>query len=255
MASASQTTDLQPTEADSWTKVRRGKGRRPASNAPTELLSNGTVSPPALSLDQVKQEHARYAAEWKSSPAHAKLLELLSAHVAGRGSSVTKAVCFGLGSVNPPGNEWHWKRNSHTQLVAFLAIIEFLQKTSGHQIRCLFQEPRFNSTDKAFITSLGHEVVETPTGFQVVDPETLVYGIHVYGTICAQMVATCIPAAYIGTPYRAWEDSWDFNKCEHEGMARLKGLSTSTITFDFPENKGDTVFGSTIVHWQKGPGC
>ncbi|GAP86694.2 hypothetical protein SAMD00023353_2000330 [Rosellinia necatrix] len=197
-----------PQQEEAWAKVHRRKGRRPAKDDTIHATPSSVLTPgaPSLTLDQVRQDHDRLAGQWKSSGSYSRLRELLSAHTTGAGSSVTKAICFGLGSFNPPNGEWDWKRRTHIQLAAFLAIVEHLQSKTGQNIRCVFQEPVFNSVDKAFITSLGHEVVESPVGFQLVDPDTLAFAVHLYRNVHSQVIATHIPAIFVGTSYAVWEE-------------------------------------------------
>ena len=191
-----------------WVKVTSRKGRRsrtkPALTAPAPCTL--LPSPSTLSLEQVKQDHDRLASQWKSSPSYGKLQELLSSNTAIVGNSVATAICFGLGTFDPPDGAWEQKRKAHIQLAAFLAIVEHLQRQASHKIRCVFQEPILNSVDEAFIESLGHEVIDSPAGFQLVDPKTLAFGVHLYRDIYSQVISTHIPAMFIGTAYGTWEE-------------------------------------------------
>ncbi|KAI1419187.1 hypothetical protein F5Y12DRAFT_284898 [Xylaria sp. FL1777] len=244
----SLTTEEESQEA--WVKVHRRKGRRPRKNpsSTTPVSNTLLVSPPSLSLEQVKQDHDRLAGQWKSSPSYGQLQELLSGHVAGISCSVTTAICFGLGTFDPPDGAWEQKRKAHIQLAAFLAIVDHLQSKASHRIRCVFQEPILNSVDKAFITSLGHEVVESPIGFQLVNPETLAFGVHLYRDIYSQVIATHIPAIFVGTSYGIWED---FHGTENLDWARMKQLDLLCVKAKFPENPADTSFSSTMIHWRR----
>ncbi|KAI0487720.1 hypothetical protein F4859DRAFT_267677 [Xylaria cf. heliscus] len=251
MAPAIEDTSSEPQEADTWVKVHRRKGRRPAKEASVEKVSPSqlTASDPTISLKQVKQDHDHFASEWTSSPAHGRLQELLSGHTSS--TSVTKAICFGLGTFDPPAGEWFRKRTSHIQLAAFLVIVEHLQREANSYIRCVFQEPLFNAVDKAFIASLGHEVVESPVGFQLVDSETLAFGVHLYRDICTQIMATHIPVMYIGTSYNVWEDNPGSDLFRVEDLNRLKELYQLSVSVKFPENQAETVFNSTTIHWRQ----
>lgn len=194
-----------------WVKVHRRKGRRtrPSATAPPAPASSVSLSIPApstpsLSVEQVKQEHDRISDQWKSSSSCRRLQELLSSH--STSSSVTKAICFGLGTFDPVDGAWEQKRKAHIQLAAFLAIVDYLRSKEGHAISCFFQDPIFNPVDKAFIESLGHQVVESPVGFQLVEPSALVFGVHLYRDVYSQIIATHTPAMFIGTAYEVWEE-------------------------------------------------
>lgn len=206
MSAITEGYSCQPEEA--WVKVNRRKGRHPRKSAAIDSASSPlpTPSAPTLSLDRVKQDHDRLVGQWNSTASYNRLKELLSTHPGITSSRVTKAICFGLGSFDPPDGAWDQKRKTHLQLAAFLAIVNELEGRFGHRIRCVFQEPIFNPVDRAFIASLGHEIVESPLGFQLVDPETLAFAVHLYRDVHSQVIATHIPAVFVGTPYGIWEE-------------------------------------------------
>ncbi|KAI3318797.1 hypothetical protein HD806DRAFT_302818 [Xylariaceae sp. AK1471] len=238
---------------EGWVRVRRRKGRRTGGGAVTapasSIFSSAPVpSTPSLTLEQIKQNHDRFSDQWKSSPSCCRLQELLSSHTTGT-RKVTKAICFGLGTFDPADGSWEQKRKAHVQLTSFLTIVEHVQsKEKEHQVLCFFQDPIFNSVDKAFIASLGHQVVESPKGFQLVDPSTLVFGVHLYRDIYSEVIATHIPAMFIGTAYEVWED---FHGTENLDWARMKELDQLCDKVKFPENKADTTFSSTTIHWRQ----
>ncbi|KAI0521668.1 hypothetical protein F5B22DRAFT_546273 [Xylaria bambusicola] len=243
----SLTTEDEPPEV--WVKVHRRKGRR-CQKKPTLTVSVPSTllpSPASLSLEQVKQDYDRIAGQWKSSSSFTQLQDLLSSYAASVNVNVATAICFGLGTFDPPDGAWEQKRKAHIQLAAFLSIVEHLQTQASHQIRCLFQEPILNSVDKVFIESLGHEVVESPAGFQLVDPKTLAFGVHLYRDIYSQVIATHIPAMFIGTSYGTWEDS---HGPENLDWTRMKQLDQLCVKAKFPENQADTTFSSTTIHWR-----
>ncbi|KAI0873275.1 hypothetical protein GGS24DRAFT_501978 [Hypoxylon argillaceum] len=240
-----------PTE-EVWVKVNRRKGHR--SKTAISTVSSATPLPnnPTLSLEQVQQDHDRIATQWKSSPSYGQLQALLSRHTPGPNNSVaavTKAICFGLGSFDtPPDGSWERTRTAHVQLAAFLALVEHLQSKTGCQIRCIFQDPVFNSIDKAFIESLGHEAVESPIGFQLVDPESLVFGVHLYKDVYSQVIATHIPAIFVGTSYQVWED---VHGAENLDWARMRELDQLCVKAEFPKNQDDSGFSTTTIHWRQ----
>lgn len=231
-------------------KVNSRKGRGSGKGAAIDSTSSPlpTPSAPTLPLDQVKQDHDRLVSQWKSSASYNRLKELLSTHSGITSSHVTKAICFGLGSFDPPDGAWDQKRKTHLQLAALLTIVDDLEGRSGHQIQCIFQEPIFNPVDKAFIASLGHEVVESPLGFQLVDPDTLAFAVHLYRDIHSQVIATHVPAMFVGTPYGIWED---FNQVADLDWEQMKKLDQLCDKAEFPGDRGDHTFSSTVIHWRR----
>ncbi|KAI1391748.1 uncharacterized protein F4822DRAFT_388334 [Hypoxylon trugodes] len=195
---------------EEWTRVRR-KGKRhfnasqyitsPNHNSnPYELTSRLSF----LSVSDIEREHRQIAKQWEVSICCRQLQEIIASRVGI--SNVTEAICFGLGSFDPKDGSWEVKRRAHVQLAAFRCMVNELQRGSSHGIRCVFQEPLFNSSDKAFIHSLGYEVVDSPEGFEQVRSSTLVFGIHLYKDIYAQAIANYAPAVFVGTPQEVWEE-------------------------------------------------
>ncbi|KAI1809703.1 hypothetical protein GGS20DRAFT_264445 [Poronia punctata] len=247
-------TEGTPTEAqDEWVKVQRRKGRHSRPGTAGVRARAGPVasadlapvpSPPSLSLEQVKEDHDRISGHWKSSASFGRLQGLLADNTASR--SVTKAICFGLGTFDPADGAWDQKRKAHIQLAAFLSIVDHLQAQGGRQIPCFFQDPVFNSADKTFIESLGHQVVESPLGFRLIDESALAFGVHLYKDIYSQIIAIHTPAMFIGTAYQVWED---FHGVDNFDWARMKDLDEACVKAAFPENPTDTAFSSTTIHW------
>jgi hypothetical protein len=133
-ATATATATGQPKEE--WTRVtgkRRQRPRKPSKQPPQH---RGLVPPAAVSdgggggstatVDDVRTEHARYRNEWLGSRAEAQLKAIVGARVKD-GPSISKAVCFGIGSFDPPDGSWQVKRRAHVQLLAFLTMVEALE--------------------------------------------------------------------------------------------------------------------------------
>lgn len=120
---------------------------------------------------------------------------------------MTQAVCLGIGTFDPEDGAWEVKRRTHIQLVAFQFIVaELFQGQSRMPIRCFFQEPLFTPADRDFVGGLGHEVVESPAGFDMIDQGTLVFGVHLYRDIYNHAISKCMPAVFIGTGLNVWEE-------------------------------------------------
>lgn len=194
------------TSDQEWTRVRR-KGRRPKNHPAPEgrgPFPGPKPGQPFLTLSDIQSEHQRIKDQWESSTCCRRLREIISSHSSQH--AISQAICFGLGSFDPENGSWENRRSAHVQLTAFLCIVEQLQRSSSQKIGCLFQEPLFNSVDREFLQSLGHEVVDSPRGFDCVNPSTLVFGIHLYRDIYNQTVAKHLPAMFVGTPYDIWEE-------------------------------------------------
>ncbi|KAI1658561.1 hypothetical protein F4813DRAFT_388330 [Daldinia decipiens] len=233
---------------EQWTHVRHKGRRRP--KAPHSVASSyvaggiaGSVRSSSLSVPAITEEHKRIKYQWETSICYHKLQEILESRMSP--SNISDAICFGTGSFDPEDSSWEMKRKAHIQLAAFLFIVEQLQRSSSRTIRCIFQEPVFNTSDKAFIRALGHEVVDSPIGFELVSPTTLVFGIHLYRDVYAQILSKCLPAMFIGTPQEVWEECYGSDPLD---WVELDELNKRCDKVKFPEDTGYTTFSSTTIH-------
>ncbi|KAI1212136.1 uncharacterized protein F4807DRAFT_458339 [Annulohypoxylon truncatum] len=236
---------------DEWTKVRR-KGRRMRSHHPAVCPSSSRNAkgseprPSFLSVSDIEREHRRIRDQWRASTGCHQLRDVVASRNCG--SAITDAICFGLGSFDPEDGSWENKRRAHVQLAAFVYMVEQLQRDNRVPIRCLFQEPIFNSVDEAFIRSLGHEVVHSPGGFEQVGTSTLVFGIHLYRDVYAQALAGHLPAVFVGTPREVWEECHGSDVLD---WVQLKDLDERSDKVNFPEDSGYTTFSNTTIHWRR----
>ncbi|OTA99617.1 hypothetical protein M426DRAFT_16292 [Hypoxylon sp. CI-4A] len=249
LRSPKQTADPQ----EQWTTVRR-KGRRPpkshqhaaAPNTPTVTPGSGDRLS-SLSISDIQRKHQRTMDQWKPSVCCHQLKEIITSQH--HSPTVTRAICLGLGSFDPEDGSWKGKRRAHVQLAAFLTMVEQLQHGDQQPIRCIFQDPAFNSVDKDFIRGLGHEVVDSPEGFDLVDPSTLIFGVHLYKDTYSRAIAQHIPAVFVGTPREVWEECHDFDLLD---WAMLKKLDERCDKVKFPQDEEDyTIFSTTSIHWRR----
>ncbi|KAI1407913.1 hypothetical protein F5Y13DRAFT_121230 [Hypoxylon sp. FL1857] len=237
---------------EEWTKVQR-KGRRHLNRHQHTTLdhSNGNIPgskprPSFLSASDIEREHRRITDQWGTSMCCRQLQQIVASRPSG--PSITHAVCFGLGSFDPDDGSWESRRRAHVQLAAFRCMVGQLQRINANPIRCLFQEPIFNSADKEFIRGLGYEVVDSPEGFQQVSSSALVFGVHLYRDVYAQAIDKHPPAIFIGTPQEVWEE------CHGSGSldwVKLKELDERCDKVKFPEDTGYTTFSGTTIHWRR----
>lgn len=81
-----------------------------------------------------------------------------------------------------------------------------VEKATGSKIECIFQDPVFTQSDKDFLASLGHQVVETPAACDMIDANSLLYGIHLYRPIYAMALEKSLPAIFVGTGWDVWDE-------------------------------------------------
>jgi hypothetical protein len=133
-------------DAQSWTKVtttsrRRGRSTRPApapapaspSSSASRLVDDGNHI--HKSPEELASEYHRIRTQWNASEPGARLRKLLAESISrpesvsgsvSESTSVSRAVCLGIGSFDPPDGAWEPKRRAFVQLVAFLVIVDAL---------------------------------------------------------------------------------------------------------------------------------
>lgn len=199
---------------DEWTRVRRktrrrgGKshqvinpGLKPQAAAPAPAPRQAAASD--LSVQDIQAQHKRIYDQWLDSDCHKNLQQLVNTKA--NPVPISQAVCFGIGTFDPEDGAWEVRRRTHVQLAAFLQTVSLLEHRQKTSIKCFFQEPVFSPNDADFIRQLGHSVVDTPAGFELIDESTLVYGVHLYRQVYSQAIGKAIPAVFVGTGYNVWD--------------------------------------------------
>ncbi|KAK5999237.1 hypothetical protein PT974_01629 [Cladobotryum mycophilum] len=161
---------------------------------------------------------------------------------------VTRAICLGIGSFDPPDGGWEAKRKTYIQLIAFLIMVEELEKSLATKIPCIFQEPIFTEHDRTFLTNLGHQIVDSPRGCELVDKGTFFYGVHLYRPIYVMALKNTTPAIFVGT---GW-DVWDQVNISSEPSDDLFNLHEIELTYNkapFPQDT-TTAFSSTSIYFR-----
>ncbi|KAJ0295527.1 uncharacterized protein N0V96_005493 [Colletotrichum fioriniae] len=208
MATAEQFEAEKP-KHDEWIHVKsKSRSRRSAPKPPVK--GPGAISKPAeprshKSVIDITAEYHSFKSKWRETICCLSLKKLVRDNFEGH-RRVRKAVCLGVGTFDPEDGGWDAKRRSYIQLDAFLTVVEVLSELYKESIPCLFQEPRFTLNDEAFLTSLGHEVVESPAAFEAVDEETIVFAVHMYRPIYEATLGKAVPAMFVGTGWDVWDE-------------------------------------------------
>lgn len=77
---------------------------------------------------------------------------------------------------------------------------------SSHPIECFFQEPLYTSSDRDYLRSIGHTVVETPAASRMITPMTMVFTIHLPTREYLGCLAGAVPAMLVGTTFDRYEE-------------------------------------------------
>ncbi|KAF4119946.1 SRR1 [Geosmithia morbida] len=200
------------------------------------------------SLEEIAAEYRHVRSQWEKEAACRELKR----HVTNIDVfPVSRAVCLGIGTFDPPDGGWETKRRTFVQLMAFLTMVECLEKKNGSKIECTFQEPIFTASDKKFIESLGHKVVETPGGFEHINTCTALFGVHLYRPIYAKALEGDLPAIFVGTDLDVWD--WvTFGKTENDIVctSNVKIMENTYSKRKFPQDASTTAFTSTSFYWR-----
>lgn len=256
-------------ENDAWTFVRSKKRRPGATKSQSKLqataASSGLPTPAAATLThgEIELDHRRIQAQWLASATCRRLGELVLTRKPDQ--PVSTAVCLGIGTFDPDDGSWPLKRRTHVQLAAFETIVAALKGQPAQPIRCVFQEPCFTSSDKAFLAARGHEIVESPGAYGLVKEDTFLYGLHLYSDIYSEAIAQHIPAVFIGTGWDTWQECvssvakcWSTltrDSCsnpEAGRWVRIKELDGLCDKTKFPEDdEFYPIFTGTTIHWRR----
>ncbi|KXH33703.1 hypothetical protein CNYM01_12875 [Colletotrichum nymphaeae SA-01] len=249
MATAEQPKAEEPKD-DEWIHVKsKSRLRRSAPKLPVK--GSGAISKPTeprshKSVIDITAEYDSFKSKWRETNCSLSLKKLVRDHYEGH-RRVRKAVCLGVGTFDPEDGGWDAKRRTYIQLDAFLTVVEVLSELSKESISCSFQEPRFTPNDRAFLTSLGHEVVESPAAFEAVDEETLVFAVHMYRPIYEATLEKAMPAMFVGTGWDVWDEFATMKDGEFKCMS---DMHASHKHFRFPQDGTYTTFSSTCVYWR-----
>ncbi|KAB5559720.1 hypothetical protein GE09DRAFT_1220384 [Coniochaeta sp. 2T2.1] len=216
---------------DGWHHIpprgRRGRQRLAeilATEAVKVQTSAGTPSTTSvLSVAEITADHEKLCGRWRASSAYADLRAIISEHFAGH-APITTAVCLGLGSFDVKtlaDRGCRASHDAHVQLEAFQTIVKVLeQQHTGKQIKCYAQEPSFTPSDRAYLSSLGIDVLDSPAAFGLVTARTFVFGIHLPHYAWGYALAEQLPGLYVGTDLRSL-DGVNIGLAEDEVLSKV----------------------------------
>ncbi|KAM0424990.1 hypothetical protein ACHAPT_009791 [Fusarium lateritium] len=234
--------------AQEWTHVtRKSRKSRPKKSSSHSHIDSLPITPRTNNLpspSDLEADYRRIRDRWETEPPCSSLRKLVS-EKASHLKCVSRAVNLGVGSFDPVDDSWESKRSTFVQLAAFLIIVEELENIIGQKIECFFQDPVFNASDKAFLTNLGHTVVETPAGCEMIDRDTFFFGVHLYKRIYAMALEKSLPAIFVGTGWDVWDDMF-----KTDGLERMEEMHKSYTKSGFPQEPPDWAFSSTSIYWK-----
>ncbi|KFH41585.1 hypothetical protein ACRE_076920 [Hapsidospora chrysogenum ATCC 11550] len=259
-----------PTQGDDgWIHVKprsRLRGGGPKSRyvkPPRESAVQHTPKPlrqdTLRSPEDIAAEYHRVRSRWEDDAACQELRRRVQEDDI---PSVSRAVCLGIGTFDPPDGGWETKRRTFVQLIAFLVLVESLgwsipamlhgPHSSPTAARSAdFLEPVFTPSDKKFIESLGHQVVESPGGFDKIDDSSMLFGVHLYRPIYAKALDRSLPAIFVGTDLDVWDWVTLGQTSELASVQNVKVIEETYAKREFPQDASSTAFSSTSWYWRR----
>ncbi|KAK5942131.1 hypothetical protein PMZ80_006085 [Knufia obscura] len=172
---------LEVTGDDGWTRVtttnlqRRGP-KAIGSSAGLIPLHEKTTPEKGATVEKISREYEKIQEQWTASESCTALVSLVQGKVLPENVEIDRCLIFGSGSFC--GLRQGWISRKHSAMCQ-LAVVKSIQKTieekSGRSITVYAQDPAYNDVDVEFLKSLGVDVAETPSGFDLVTEKSLVY--------------------------------------------------------------------------------
>jgi hypothetical protein len=137
---------------EGWQHVT-SKTRRGRRNVQPVIEQPGEPKPHMEGLRTVAElevEYRRTREQWEASAACAQLRELVASS-ASKLSAISKGICLGIGTFDPPDGGWETKRKTFVQIAAFLTTIDEL----GESRRKISQAPQLKLIMQPHRNSLG----------------------------------------------------------------------------------------------------
>ena len=260
----------QITDQTGWTHVVRGPKQAAANPKDlSQAFQDLTFSTP-LSPEEVSQQQDRYERAFTSSQCCAQLQRIFANDIlpvqGKRHLRIRKCICLGLGSFTS-GRE-----ASRYQLATLTWLLAFLQSpVDGYNVEeVVFQDPAFNESDITFLERLGYRVVDTPSAFDMVDDQTVLFAPHLEKGIYCMAIERALPALCVGSEISGFvDDGGDVSQRrrnlgkDSEGLVELKGererernafkrFDRATASVPMPEFEKDMWCYFTRIFWLKG---
>ncbi|RMJ10128.1 hypothetical protein CDV36_010240 [Fusarium kuroshium] len=232
-------------DTQEWTHVTRKSQKSRPNKTPSHAHINSLPITPRTdnlrSPSDLEVDYRRIRDRWEAEPRLRELVSSKASHI----KTVSRAVNLGVGTFDPVDGSWEAKRSAFVQLAAFLVMVEELERITEKKIDCFFQDPVFNTSDKTFLKNLGHKVVETPEGCEMIDQDTFFFGVHLYKPIYAMALEKNLPAIFVGTGWEVWDDLF-----ATEGLGRMGVMHKGYGKSEFPQESFDSAFSSTCIYWK-----
>lgn len=132
---------------DGWTHVSRGKRKEP-------VYIHG-LNPQArdITVAKIRADFESKKRQWLNSNCFQQVRQILDRQKPEEGWRIGNAVCLATGSFSR--DNLQNRHRSLMQFVAFVTVVQHLQKAQATKILCYAQEPEYTPVDEDFLASMG----------------------------------------------------------------------------------------------------
>ncbi|KAK5135592.1 hypothetical protein LTR08_005072 [Meristemomyces frigidus] len=220
---------------DGWTHIGKCKGKAPVHvHGLNPQMRDATV-------EKIRAEFEIKMKRWRNSSCYQQVRQILDRQQPEGGWQIGDAVCLATGSFSR--DNWQSRQRSLAQFVAFMAVIQHLQKTQSTKILCYAQEPCYTPLDRDFLASMGvtnlhHDVTSDDFGLgaaaEHLNASTFVF--EPFMDLGVESMRALFGAGvrlYIGSSVQRWVD--DIKKSAADikvDIRRRRGVSDEGITAD-----------------------
>ncbi|CAM1501525.1 Fc.00g035090.m01.CDS01 [Cosmosporella sp. VM-42] len=229
-----------------WTIIGH-KHKRKTRGSIKDLPKRKTRTTDLRSVEELDADYRRIRARFEEETCCKQLREIVAKNAV-PSMKISRAINLGIGTFDPVDLSWAAMRASYVQLIAFLIMVEEIEKITGQEIKCVFQEPAFTQSDKDFVASLGHEVVEDPAACDMVNESSFLFSVHLYRPIYARALKNHLPAIFVGTGWTAWDKI-----SQTDGIENMEEFERSYNVYNFPKDTYGYAFSSTGIYWKPSP--
>ena len=146
------------------------------------------------------ERHAEFRSAWRNSDLFTQTADVIRPVLSRDGPKIDTAVCLALGHVAHPTYAGSLK-----QLVAFESWVDLLTSHGCVLKRVVFQDPSFTNLDRRILEMRGYEIVNEPTGEDLISSSTLLFAPGIPTYVVMPIFARVSPALSITTHPKALE--------------------------------------------------
>ncbi|KAL9640114.1 MAG: hypothetical protein Q9164_000501 [Protoblastenia rupestris] len=238
---------LQITDSSGWTHVITGPKQIPLESdlvCRLQILDLDSEVP----IAKIAEKQDKYNGIWRESECCTQLLHILEQDVLTRKSLlITRCICLGLGSFTS-GRE-----SSKYQLATLIWMLEILHTKDAIQ-EIVFQDPAFTNSDINYLESLGFTVLDSPHGFDRIDPNTFLFAPHLESNIYALALQNDLPALSLGSEVEAFIDrpiTYGREEAKEQEKSIFQRFRKAMALKSMPGFERDMWCHFTNIYWMK----